>query len=389
MNNLRVTAFLWIAILGILQAPGDKGTAKNHSATGPSEARTATDTRRDTGPDQTTFVLSQKIEAPTDKAKTGQSSDDIEIQRQLAKYTRNLVWVGIGQAVVLAGTLLVIWRQANLMKTHAAHLKSLADAAESNNIAAGGQLKAMQDQLGQMESSGKQTDKMIEHASQQVAAIKSQAELMKSAGTHTETLAAQAVKQSDLTQRQLDLANRPWICIDSVTPASDLTFKDSGEAVIFFAYQIRNVGHSVAQHLQPWVEPIITGINDPLEVKERISTQLRKPIDSAFDHGKLIFPGQIIVDTYPVLIRKEAVDSAIANSPFMGADNNPMPCFGFELFVCFDYQSTLDPTIHHQTQSMFILTHAGLRNGVFYPSQRAYRANEIRVGYKGYGAYAD
>jgi hypothetical protein len=205
-------------------------------------------------------------------------------------------------------------------------------------------------------------------------------------------LAAQAVKQSSLTQRQLDLANRPWICIDSVTPASDLTFKDSGEAVIFLAYQIRNVGHSVAQHLQPWIEPIITGIHNPVEVMARISAQLKKPIDSAFDHGKVIFPSQVIVDTYPVLIRKEIVDDAIANSPFKEQGDKRVPCFGLELFVCFDYQSTLAPTIHHQTQSMFMLSRAdprGFAMGTFYPSQRVYRANEISVGYKGYGAHAD
>jgi hypothetical protein len=213
----------------------------------------------------------------------------------------------------------------------------------------------------------------------------------KESGKHTETLAQQAVKQSNLTQRQLDLTNRPWVCLDSIIPASDFTFKDSGEAVIFFRYQIRNVGHSVAQHLHLWIEPIVTGVHNPVEVKERISALLRKPIDSVFDHGKLIFPSQIIVDNYPVLIRKEVVDAAVKNSQFKDGDKQ-LPCFGFELFVCFDYQSTLDATIHHQTQSMYILAHAdprGFSSGAFYPSQRVYRAAEMSVGYKGYGAYAD
>ena len=70
--------------------------------------------------------------------------------KQLAKYTDHLVWVGIGQTVVLALTLVVIGLQAKLMKTHADHLKSLAGAAESNTIAAAGQLKTMGDQLTEM-----------------------------------------------------------------------------------------------------------------------------------------------------------------------------------------------------------------------------------------------
>jgi hypothetical protein len=163
MNNLRVAAFLWIAIFGVLQVPSNKDSAKNHSAVTSQTSAPADTQQKSTGAaDQRVPVPSQRIDSPSAAAKTEQSRDDVEIQRQLAKYTKNLVWVGIAQAVVLAGTLVVIWRQSKLMKTHADHLKSLADAAESNTIAAGGQLKAMQDQIGQMESSGKQTDKIIE-----------------------------------------------------------------------------------------------------------------------------------------------------------------------------------------------------------------------------------
>lgn len=250
----------------------------------------------------------------------------------------------------------------------------------------------MREQLGQMESAGEQTDKLIEQAVKQATATEGQVELMKTAETHTETLAAQAVKQSSLTQRQLDLTNRPWICLDSVFAVSDFVFRDSGDAVIMLRYQIRNVGRSVAQHLQPWVEPIVSGVHNPLEVRDRISAQLRKPIDSAFDHGKLIFPNQQpIVDTYPVHIRKEILDDAIKNSPFKGDGDKPLPCFGLELFVCFDYQSTLDPTIHHQTQSMYMVSYidGGFLKGAFYPTQRIYPAGQISIGYKGYGTYAD
>jgi hypothetical protein len=178
MTGLCATAFLWIAIFGVLQAPNNKATAKNNSGgAGKTGATTSTQHSSASSPDQTAIAPSQKIEPPVDKAKTGKSSDDIEIQRQLAKYTRNLVWVGIGQAVVLALTLIVIWRQATLMKAHAEHLKSLAVAAESSTIAAGGQLKAMQDQLGQMEESGRQTDKMLEAARKSADAAKISADI--------------------------------------------------------------------------------------------------------------------------------------------------------------------------------------------------------------------
>ena len=306
------------------------------------------------------------------------NEEDRAIQRKLEWFTGILAAVGFLQLVVMFLTWLVYRRQAGEMR------RSRHEMRRQRHVMYR-QYRVMRDQIAQMESAGKQTAELINQAS-------TQSGLMALAGTHTETLAAQAEKQSKLTQRQLDLANRPWICIDSVTAASDFTFRDSGDAVIFVAYQIRNVGHSVAQHLQPWVEPIITGITDPREVKDRISTQLRKPIDSAFDHGQLIFPGQVLVNTYPVLIRKEVLEDAIKNSPFKETEDKRMPCLGLELFICFDYQSTLDQTVHHQTQSMYTISRPGpngMAMGTFFPSQKVYKANEIVMGYKGYGAYAD
>jgi hypothetical protein len=249
------------------------------------------------------------------------------------------------------------------------------------------QWTTMQGQLAQMESAGKQTDKIIEHASKQVIAAEGQVELMKTAGTHTEQLAQQAVKQSDLTQRQFDLTNRPWISIDFVKPISNLEFREGGDVLVWFAYQIQNVGNSVAQHISPWIEPIITAVDNPVEVRARISEQLKKPIDSYFDHGKLIFPDQVITDRYPVMIRPDKLVQALEKSPFKDRDGSVIKAIGLEIFVCFDYQSTVDPSKHHQTQSMYLLGYAG--NGMFLPSQKSYGMNGLGLVFKGFGAYAD
>lgn len=258
---------------------------------------------------------------------------------------------------------------------------------KAQRVAMQGQLAAMQGQLGQMESAGKQTDKIIEHASKQVIAAEGQVELMKTSGTHTEQLAQQAVKQSDLTQRQFDLANRPWISIDFVKPISNLEFRDGGDVLVWFAYQIRNVGNSVAQHIVPWIEPIVTGVGDPVEVRTRISNQLKRPIDSPFDHGKLIFPNQVITDRYPLMIRPNDLANALDKSPFKDRDGSTMSGIGLEIFVCFDYQSTLDSSKHYQTQSMYLLSYRG--NGLFLQSQKSYGADGLGLVFKGFGAYAD
>jgi hypothetical protein len=380
--------WLILAVILIAQqpakAPEGKRTAESdgaqsgaHTKTG--ESKQSPSPQPTPGPTQPTVGTENERRGSTAANHLGagnqQTSDeDRATQRKLTWFTEVLALVGVLQLVIMFFTLRVYTRQAREMR------RSRHEMRRQRHVMFG-QYRAMRDQIAQMEQAGRQTGELIAQAS-------TQSGLLALAGTHTETLAAQAVKQSSLTQRQLDLANRPWICIDSVTPASDMTFKDSGEAVIFLTYQLRNVGHSVAQHLQPWFEAIITGIHNPVEVRDRISAQLKKPINSAFDHGKLIFPSQVIVDAYPVLIRKEVIQDAIKNSPFKQADDKRMPCFGLELFVCFDYQSTLDPAIHHQTQSMYILAHSGPGGGAFYPSQRVYKANEIRVAYKGHGAYA-
>lgn len=225
MNVLCATAFLWIAIFGAFQSPDKKPTAKNNSDVGAGKTAAATSTQHGSAraPDQTAIVPSQSVEDSVNKAKTGQSSDDVEIQRRLANYTNNLVWVGIGQAVVLALTLIVIWRQATLMKTHAGHLKSLADAAESNTIAARGQLKAMQDQLGQMESSGKQTNKMIEAAQRSADAAKVSADI------------AASVSVPTLVVDGFDLGNPPGASLEAMLqfPTVKLVVKNYGQTPAF------------------------------------------------------------------------------------------------------------------------------------------------------------
>jgi hypothetical protein len=374
MKRLATLTVLWFVVTGVVVYGQEKRPRSN-----PNEAHTENAEPQHSKPAPSAPTSTDGVSIANQQVSTAQEDRPKE---NTQSYFHRLIspenlpniglfvagLIGIGIAIC---TLLEMRHQRNVMQ---------------------GQLKAMQDQLTQMDASGKQTEKIIEQATKQANSVEGQLGLMKTAGSHTETLAAQAVRQSDITQRQLDLTNRPWICLDSVVPASDFIFKDTGEAVIFLGYQVRNVGHSAAQHLQPWIEPIISGIHDPKEVRDRISAQLKKPIDSAFDHGKLIFPSQVIVDTYPILIRKEIVDEALKNSPFKEQGDKQMPCFGLELFICFDYQSTLDPTIHHQTQSMFYVSRAdprGISMGTFFPSQRVYKAGEISIGYKGYGAYAD
>jgi hypothetical protein len=287
MNNLRVTALLWIAILGSLQAPGNKGAEKTHAAGDANQtSATANPQQNSASPlDQKTAAPGQRAESSTDKAKTERSSDDIEIQRQLAKYTKNLVWVGIGQAVVLALTLIVIWRQATLMKAHAEHLKSLAAAAGSSTAAASGQLEAMKGQLRQMESSGKQIDELVRHAAAQVAALADGAHAAKE---NAEAAAANA-RAAKASADAFIHSQRPWLSVNAAIAGPIVFDRDHARVYFPFAITVRNVGQIPAMGV--WINAVIflpsPKKHDVGEERRNVCENLR----GTTKLGQTIFPG--------------------------------------------------------------------------------------------------
>jgi hypothetical protein len=126
----RLLAVICVALFAIAQTPNNQGAAKKYAAANAYPSSNSENAEHKST-DATYTIANQTIEAQRHEDKTQQSGDDIEIQRQLAKFTKYLVWVGAAQALILAGTLLLIWRQANLMKTHAVHFDKLAGTTTS------------------------------------------------------------------------------------------------------------------------------------------------------------------------------------------------------------------------------------------------------------------
>ncbi len=142
------------------------------------------------------------------------------------------------------------------------------------------------------------------------------------------------------------------------------------------------------------MEPIILNEDNPAEVKEKTSELLKKPIESDFDHGRLIFPNQVVTADYAVVIPTTRLTSAFEKSRFRNRDGSLIKGLGIELFVCFGYQSILDPSKHHQTQNLYMMVHrskesGGAASGLFLAAHRIYEASAIELIYKGMGAYAD
>lgn len=136
------TTCLLLVAIAVYQTSNDKGIAKQNRAPDVDQTSQTTSSQQEAGspapkanfPGQKAQIL--KSGPPVKNGQTNHPVDDVEVQRQLAKFTKYLAYVGLLQAVVLAATLWFIRRQAAIMGDHATHLKDLAKAATDNAAAA-------------------------------------------------------------------------------------------------------------------------------------------------------------------------------------------------------------------------------------------------------------
>jgi len=188
-------------------------------------------------------------------------------------------------------------------------------------------------------------------------AAEAQRKLMEAAGQHTEALAAQAVKQTELTQAQLELSHRPWIAVD-IAPNSPLIFDERG-CVMTFKVTMRNVGHSVAKHVSLWTGFAISGIHDPMQVRDQLCSIMKQPQNENSDYGSLLFPNQQVVEERPVIGSPTDVKKAREMKIFQGLD-----AIGLHLVGCVDYPSAFDPKKHHQTRFVYVVGYLDSKRGV-------------------------
>jgi len=145
--------------------PGNKGAAKSKGAqvSGQSDSGpTPNQTTPQTSPPISISTQNQVGEQNTVSRKNNNEPD---LEGKVVKFTGFLVIVGFLQFVALIGQVLIYCRQAKIMARQVAEMKG-------QRITMLGQLETMRGQLKQMESAGEQTDKLIEHASEQVSAAK-------------------------------------------------------------------------------------------------------------------------------------------------------------------------------------------------------------------------
>jgi hypothetical protein len=188
-------------------------------------------------------------------------------------------------------------------------------------------------------------------------------------------------EQSDLTQSQLELSHRPWISAE-VSVGSELVFDERGGTLMLSA-AIKNVGHSVAKHVSLWTEFVIGGDNVQT-AHEKFCNVIRQQ-NNASDYGWLLFPDQGITEPRPVIARLADVERGVREGPFKDSGE-----ISLHLIGCVDYQSTLDPSKHHQTKFVYLVSRvdpSGRLMGNFNPKVAAY--GRIVITPTMHGASAD
>jgi hypothetical protein len=278
------------------------------------------------------------------------------IDRTVMWCTIILTIVGVVGTIAAVRTLRQVKRQADTLDEHRAKFEDLATAA-SNNAAAARDL---------------------------VAANEAQRNLMEAAGRHTQALAEQAVRQTELTQAQLELSHRPWISVD-IAPASPLVFDERG-AVLMFNVTMKNVGHSVAKHVSLWMEFVVAGVHDLAETSNRLSNIMKQPVNEHSDYGWLLFPNQLAAEPRPAIAQPSAIQRALESGHF-----KDVGAIGLHLVGCVDYPSSFDPKKRHQTRFVYLVGRIdearGVVMGTFEPKAKIY--HKIVLTPTGHGASAD
>lgn len=135
---LTVLFLVAFAGIGFTQPPKDAMTAKNKAAADTAVSNTPSGQKQRAADAQMPGTVKGNDQPPSAKDGFGanQTKEDLEIQWQLAKFTKYLVWVGGVQALALLGSVVIIFYQAKLMGRQDEHLKNVADAAGENARAA-------------------------------------------------------------------------------------------------------------------------------------------------------------------------------------------------------------------------------------------------------------
>jgi len=212
----------------------------------------------------------------------------------------------------------------------------------------------------------KHFDKLAKATANQAVLMDKQLSQMKTAGIYTEQLAEQAVRQTELTQTQLELLQRPWVSVARLPQA--LQFDPDG-AKVGCTYKLENCGGSVAWNVSIWTGLVPTE-KDWRPVLEKLQNIPKDPVNAKSDYGYVLFPKETTSPYQPTILTRKDLDVSIQNDTFKGTGK-----VGFMLVGCVDYRSDVSPE-HYQTTFVDLVGYPdqtrGVVMGAFDPTVKAY-----------------
>jgi hypothetical protein len=182
----------------------------------------------------------------------------------------------------------------------------------------------------------------------------------------TQQAANAARSTAEVTARQIELAQRPWISIDTLI-VSPLTFTPGGAAQVTLKFAIRNVGSTPAKGLSVQPEMYIASRDKQDPVMERSKVCEQNRTREAGADGILFPKGEF---TKFVTFYGDAKDIV--------EESNRTGSFSPAVIVCANYRSTFDDRARYTTGIIYYLrridpSHPGIysrmKNGVEVPQE--------------------
>ena len=224
------------------------------------------------------------------------------------------------------------------------------------------QWRAIKGQLGEMQNSGTQTDKMIAAANQIKCALitangqNSDAveKTLRQNQTQFDATLDQVKKQSaamqhagDLSAQQLELSERPWVEAD-IAIDGPLTFDING-ARIPLKITLRNTGHSPA--LSTTVSPVALIGSKSLSAvtyRNQVCQDAARTAVAYPQWGVALFPNASFQRSYTVILTQKDIDAGKAST------ENPKANFGEvmmspSVIICVAYRPSFNNTSMYDT----------------------------------------
>jgi len=173
-------------------------------------------------------------------------------------------------------------------------------------------------------------------------------------------LASSTAQSVAISQRQLELSERPWLAVEQPTIIHPLTFDKRYGASAIAKFLMKNIGHSGAEHVATWARLVACrwpSFNLAIAEQVRHCDKIRDgglgevSSDPMFT-GFFLFPDEEMSVENGVTLSEDEIHKAKGHFP------GEAPEIMIALVGCVDYQSELDKR-HHQTRFAYALAKRG------------------------------